>query len=55
MVSTHLLKQDLADHRFENLVVRPLGVDTDLFRKNEEILPGTRPVFMFLGRLAVEK
>lgn len=62
MVSTPSLEQDLRARGFRNLMRWTRGVDTDLFRPAEpgspppaEIadLPG--PLFLFVGRLAVEK
>lgn len=55
MVSTDFLKADLTARGFEHLVIRPLGVDTELFQRNIDIPPSKKPIFMFLGRLAAEK
>ncbi len=56
MVSTPSLARDLADRGFTNIVPWTRGVDTALFRPREDAAPdGKRPVFLFVGRLAVEK
>jgi glycosyltransferase involved in cell wall biosynthesis len=57
MVSTESLRQELAGHGFKNLVILSRGVDTELFvpRKHKNLLDGKRPVFLYLGRVAVEK
>jgi glycosyltransferase involved in cell wall biosynthesis len=56
MVATEPLRELLVRRGFERVVVCPLGVDLDLFRP----APGRftdlpRPVFTYVGRLAVEK
>ncbi|WP_018259469.1 glycosyltransferase family 4 protein [Methylobacterium sp. WSM2598] len=60
MVSTPSLERDLADRGFRNLMRWTRGVDTELFRPRAapepEALRGLpRPLFLFVGRLAVEK
>ena len=58
MVSTGTLKQDLESHGFRNVVIAPLGVDLNLFKKNPQAKLPDRvqtPVFAFLGRVAPEK
>lgn len=57
LVSTPHLKQELENHRFKNVVVAPLGVDIALFQKNPEthVTPPQKPIFVYAGRLAVEK
>ena len=57
MVSTESLRSELADRGFKNLVIMSRGVDTDLFvpREHKDLLDGERPVFLYLGRVAVEK
>lgn len=57
-VSTESLKRELGRQGFANLVVCPLGVDTDLFSKNHASDKGKgleRPVFAFFSRVAPEK
>jgi glycosyltransferase involved in cell wall biosynthesis len=56
MVATQSLEADLAAHGFRNLMRWPRGVDHELFRPR----PGAdlgfpRPVFLYVGRVAVEK
>ena len=58
MVATETLRQDLAAHGFERLMTWSRGVDTALFRPTEGTafpadLP--RPIFLYVGRVAVEK
>ncbi len=58
MVSTPSLKRELEARGFINLVVTPLGADLELFKHNPLAvpLPGMiKPIFVFLGRVAVEK
>lgn len=57
MVATESLKQELESHGFQNLVLWPLGVDTDLFVRNpnSSLLALPKPVFVFFSRLAPEK
>lgn len=58
MVSTNSLKRELESTGFrKNIVVVPLGVDTELFTHSPasslQELP--KPLFVYFGRLAVEK
>ncbi|MCE4226720.1 glycosyltransferase family 1 protein [Methylobacterium sp. C25] len=57
MVSTASLERELAGRGFSNLMTWTRGVDTELFRPQESDalagIPG--PIFLFVGRLAVEK
>ncbi len=58
MVSTESLRKELEAKKFKNLVISPLGVDTDSFKKNldAEVPYGLKkPIFIFLGRIAPEK
>lgn len=56
MVTTESLKEELEGHGLKNLVVWHRGVDTALFTPDDPLpLPGPRPIFMFMGRVAVEK
>lgn len=60
LVSTHRLNRELQARGLKNIALWPRGVDSDLFRPrdnadNEKILPGPRPIVMYLGRVAVEK
>lgn len=58
MVATESLKKDLADRSFGHLVICPLGIDLELFKKNVSAsIPSglSKPIFVYFGRLAVEK
>lgn len=62
MVSTPSLERELAARGFRGLMRWTRGVDTDLFRPAEPGAPPPaalaglpRPVFLFVGRVAVEK
>lgn len=56
MVATQSLKRDLASRGFRNLVDWGRGVDTELFRPQDEALFDLpRPIFICVGRVAVEK
>jgi glycosyltransferase involved in cell wall biosynthesis len=56
MVATDSLAADLAGQGFTRLVRWSRGVDTALFRpRSKHFIRDERPVFMYLGRVAVEK
>ncbi len=56
MVATQALRQELTEKGFVNLVIWSRGVDTELFRpRDQTLLTAPRPVFSYLGRVAVEK
>ncbi len=56
LVATDALKQELATRKFTNLAIWSRGVDIELFRPREKsALPGARPIFMYVGRVAIEK
>lgn len=57
IVSTESLKKELEATGYKNMVVAPLGVDTKLFVRNPSppVWPYPGPVFVYFGRLAVEK
>jgi glycosyltransferase involved in cell wall biosynthesis len=56
MVSTPSLMKELQGRGFKNLVHWGKGVDTELFRiRDKGFLKDKRPIFMYLGRVAVEK
>lgn len=56
MVSTPTLHLRLAKRGFRRLGMWSRGVDSELFRPREKLpLAGARPVFMYMGRVAVEK
>jgi glycosyltransferase involved in cell wall biosynthesis len=56
MVSTPSLKAELEERGFSNLCMWSRGVDTALFRPDRAVhLDLPRPIFMNVGRIAVEK
>jgi glycosyltransferase involved in cell wall biosynthesis len=56
MVSSPSLEHVLTQHGFRNLMRWSRGVDETLFRpRSESVLDLPRPIFLFVGRLAVEK
>jgi glycosyltransferase involved in cell wall biosynthesis len=56
MVATASLKNELAARGFTRLLSWSRGVDTDLFQpENPALLDLPRPVFMTVGRVAIEK
>jgi glycosyltransferase involved in cell wall biosynthesis len=56
LVATEALKQELSARKFTNLAIWSRGVDIELFRPREKaVLDGARPIFMYVGRVAIEK
>lgn len=56
MVATKTLERDLAARGFKNLRLWSRGVDTVRFRPQDKSWLGLpRPVFLYVGRLAIEK
>jgi glycosyltransferase involved in cell wall biosynthesis len=56
MVATQSLMAELSDRGFDHLGMWTRGVDVDLFRPDRAIdLDFPRPIFMTVGRVAVEK
>jgi glycosyltransferase involved in cell wall biosynthesis len=56
MVASRSLKPELAARGFERILPWTRGVDTDLFRPRDVRLFGSdMPIFLYVGRLAVEK
>ena len=56
MVATKSLENELTDQGYSRLVQWSRGVDTDLFRpRGKMFLTDQRPIFLYTGRLAVEK
>jgi len=56
MVATESLQEDLESKGFKNIVRWTRGIDTDLFHPQEKGLQNLkRPLFMYVGRVAVEK
>ncbi|USN44658.1 MAG: glycosyltransferase family 1 protein [Candidatus Woesearchaeota archaeon] len=58
MVNTKSMEDELRQYKITKLVQWPLGVDTGLFIKNEKakkLKNLKKPIFTYLGRLAIEK
>ncbi|WP_139556120.1 glycosyltransferase family 4 protein [Methylotetracoccus oryzae] len=56
MVATPTLRDELAGRGFRNLVLWSRGVDASLFKPGDKhLLPDPRPIFLYGGRVAVEK
>lgn len=56
MVSTNSMTEDLKSRGFTNIGMWTRGVDTELFRPDRAVDIGLkRPIFMTVGRVAVEK
>jgi 1,2-diacylglycerol 3-alpha-glucosyltransferase/glucuronosyltransferase len=57
IVSTESLKRELELKGYRNVVIVPLGVNTELFTRNlnSSLSPLPKPVFVFFSRLAPEK
>jgi glycosyltransferase involved in cell wall biosynthesis len=55
MVATPSLKRELETHGFRNLHIWSRGVDVDRFHPMKERLPYEGPIFLYVGRVAVEK
>jgi glycosyltransferase involved in cell wall biosynthesis len=56
LVATEQQRRELVARGFVNVVLWSRGVDTELFRpRGREHLPHARPIFAYLGRVAVEK
>jgi len=56
MVATPSLEQELKQKDYRNMVRWSRGVDTSLFRpRSKDFIKDERPIFMFTGRVAVEK
>lgn len=55
MVASKTLASDLESRGFERILPWTRGVDTDLYRPRRVRLFGDGPVFLFVGRVAVEK
>ncbi|MGF1615007.1 MAG: glycosyltransferase family 4 protein [Gammaproteobacteria bacterium] len=56
MVSVPSLREELEQRGLQDLVIWSRGVDLDVFEPRDRgFLPGKRPIFMYMGRVAVEK
>ncbi|QIE24421.1 GDP-mannose-dependent alpha-mannosyltransferase [Caballeronia sp. SBC1] len=56
MAPTPVVKNDLEKFGFTNVVLWTRGVDLDIFQPmDSKVLNTTRPIFLYVGRVAVEK
>jgi glycosyltransferase involved in cell wall biosynthesis len=56
MVATPSLKQELESHGFKNVRIWSRGVDVNVFKPSAASdLPYPRPIWLYVGRVAVEK
>lgn len=56
MVATSRLRDDLEAHGFKNIRFWSRGVDVDTFRPvPDATLPFARPIWLYVGRIAIEK
>ena len=56
MVASETLKKELEEHGLKNLALWHRGVDSELFTPDDPLpLEGEHPIFMYMGRVAVEK
>ena len=56
MVATQTLREELSLRGFQNLVPWYRGVDSERFRpRDKAFLPFRRPIYLYVGRVAVEK
>lgn len=56
MVAAESLRKELDGHGFKNLVIWNRGVDSELFSPEDPMpLTGERPIFMYMGRVSIEK
>jgi 1,2-diacylglycerol 3-alpha-glucosyltransferase/glucuronosyltransferase len=56
MVATETLRRELSAKGFRNLVLWSRGVDTQVFRpRDRSFLYDPRPIFLYVGRVAIEK
>jgi len=56
MAPTPVVKSDLEQHGFTNVVLWTRGVDLDIFQPmDSKVLNTARPIFLYVGRVAVEK
>ncbi|CAB3773331.1 glycosyltransferase family 4 protein [Paraburkholderia humisilvae] len=56
MAPTPVVKTDLEQYGFTNVVLWTRGVDLDIFHQmDSKVLNTARPIFLYVGRVAVEK
>jgi glycosyltransferase involved in cell wall biosynthesis len=56
MAPTPVVKRDLEKYGFTNVVLWSRGVDLDIFHpQDSKVLNTARPIFLYVGRVAIEK
>jgi len=56
MAPTPVVKSDLERHGFDNVVLWTRGVDLEIFHPmDSKVLNTVRPIFLYVGRVAIEK
>lgn len=57
MVATRSMEQELSERGFNNLMRWSRGVDAQIYRpdRDRDVLPLPRPIYLYVGRVAVEK
>jgi len=56
MIASQPFRKELEEKGFSNTVLWPRGVDTDLFNLGDKsFITDPRPIFLYVGRVAVEK
>ncbi len=56
MAPTPVVKSDLEKHGFDNVVLWTRGVDLEIFHPmDSKVLNTARPIFLYVGRVAIEK
>ncbi len=56
MAPTPVVKHDLEQNGFDNVVLWTRGVDLDIFHPmDSKVLNTARPIFLYVGRVAIEK
>lgn len=56
MAPTEVVKRDLEQYGFTNVVLWTRGVDLDIFKaSSEKVLNTANPIFLYVGRVAIEK
>jgi glycosyltransferase involved in cell wall biosynthesis len=56
MAPTQVVKDDLEKYGFDNVVIWSRGVDLEIFKPQQsKVLNSAHPIFLYVGRVAVEK
>ena len=56
MAPTQVVKNDLEKYGFDNVVIWSRGVDLEIFKPQpSKVLNSAHPIFLYVGRVAVEK